>query len=66
MREQNTTAKEGKKNLKMNIPLSPHPHPSLNQPPIPLISSHITYNSNTQDMAFLRQMRQSNKSGNVK
>ena len=63
MREQTTKAqvKEKKQKLQDNThPLSPLPHPIINQPP-PTIS-----NKNTMDTEFLVQMRQSDKCGSVR
>ena len=39
-----------------------HPHPNINQPPPP----PIICNNNTMGMAFLVQIRQSNKCGSVR
>ena len=64
MRDQKTKA-QIKKTISDNThPLSPYPHPDMNQPPQP-IASPIIFNNNTMDTEFLPQMRQSNKCGNV-
>ena len=49
-----------------NPPLSPHPHPNINQPTPHPAHTLINYNNNTMEMAFLVQMRQSNKCGSVR
>ena len=47
-------------------PLSPHPHPYMNQPPSNLCNPHIIHNNNTMDTEFLVKIRQSNKCGSVR
>ena len=47
-------------------PLSPHPHPDMNQPPHTYPIPLIIHNNNTMDTEFLVQMRQSNKCGSVR
>ena len=47
-------------------PLSPHPHPDMNQPPRTYPIPLIIHNNNTMDTEFLVQMRQSNKCGSVR
>ena len=52
-----------RKNLWDNThPLSPHPHPDMNQPPH-LSHPPIIHSNSTMDTEFLVQMRQSNKYG---
>ena len=72
MGEQKTKAQVKTKKLRDNTnPLSPPPHPDMNQPPpIPppptaphLSHPPIIHNHNTMDTEFLVQMRQSNKCG---
>ena len=66
MREQNTKAQEKGKNYKM-IPTPCPPTQTL----IYINHPHLSYpsiicNNNTMTMAFLVQMRQTNKSGSVR
>ena len=75
MGEQNTIAQEKTTNYKMILTPFP-PHHNINQPPptypipIPIPIPPHTYpmicNNNTMGMAFLVQMRQSNKLGSVR
>ena len=65
--------KHKKKNKNYKIiptPAPPHPHPNINQPPPPIPSppppTAIICDNNTMDMAFLVQIRQSNKCGSVR
>ena len=46
-------------------PLSPHPHPNMNQPPPIYPTPPSIHNNNTMDTEFLVQIRQSNKCGSV-
>ena len=47
-------------------PPIPHPHPNINQPPPTYPIPPIICNNNTMGMAFLVQIRQSNKCGSVR
>ena len=66
MRHQKTKAQINKKLSDKTHPLSPHPHPDVNQPPPHPSHSPIIYNNNTMDTEFLVQMRQSNKCESVR
>ena len=63
-----STNKNKKHKLRHNThPLSPHPHPDINQLPPPHLSHPpIIHNNNTLDTEFLVQMRQSNKCRSVR
>ena len=54
------------KNYEIIPPLSPLPHPDINQPPPYLFHPPIIHNNNTMDTEFVVQMRQSNKCGSVR
>ena len=66
MRHQKTKAQINKKLSDKTHPLSPHPHPDVNQPPPTHPIPPIIYNNNTMDTEFLVEMRQSNKCGSFR